>query len=309
MSATTLVTSIISATGLLLNISIFILVITRGRKLYHYLFSGFLFICAFWDLGILLAMIRNSHINELSTYGYLIFWPCLFVPVIIYHFTSSYLNQPRKKLIIILWIVTLILFVLGVSGVIGKIDGVYNYSWGNIFKPDSLLKIGALASIPIWYFCTWSSCFYLFRAYKHEASKITKRHLLYLSVSFLVISLALVKTIILYNVDNPILLPLGMFLNDISASLIGIAIIKYQLLDITVIVKKATIYSSLTALIIFIFSLSEHFLATYVGEFFGEQSTYVHIISVAIVIGIVMPVRKKIELAIERFFEKKKVEF
>jgi CDP-diglyceride synthetase len=309
MSATTLVISIISVMGLLLNILIFILVISRGRKLYHFLFSGFLFICAFWDLGTFLAMIRNNHINELSTYGYLIFWPCLFIPVIIYHFTSSYLNQPRKKIIIVLWIVTLILFILGVSGVIGKIDGVYNYSWGNIFKPDSLLKIGALASIPIWYFCTWSSCYYLFKAYKHEASKIPKRHLLYLFVSFLVISLALVKTIILYNVDNPFLLPLGMFLNDISAALIGIAIIKYQLLDITVIVKKATIYSSLTALIIFIFSLSEHLLATYVGEFFGEQSTYVHIISVAIVIGIVMPVRKKIETTIERFFEKKKLEF
>jgi hypothetical protein len=65
----------------------------------------------------------------------------------------------------------------------------------------------------------------------------------------------------------------------------------------------------LAALMVFVFSLSEHLLATYVGEFFGEQSFYIHLISVAAVIGVVMPVRKRVESSIERFFAKKTVEF
>jgi CDP-diglyceride synthetase len=309
MSPTVLVTSITSSLGFLLNSTVLFLVLSRGREKYRYLFAGFLLVCALWDLGIVLAMVRNSHVNELPIYGYIIFWPCLFVPVLIYHFTHSYLNQPRKKTTIILWTVTLLLFILGVSGLLGKIEGVYNYSWGNIFKPDSLLRIGCLASIPIWYFCIWTSCWSLFRARQRETSPLKRRHLLYILISFFVISLALVKTIILYGVDNPFLMPIGMLFNDISAGLIGIAIIKYRLFNITVIIKKTTIYSILAALIVFVFSLSEHLLATYVGNIFDEQSIYIHLISIATVIGVVMPVRKKVEGTIERFFAKKKFEF
>ncbi len=309
MSPTVLVTSITSSLGFLLNSTVLFLVLSRGREKYRYLFGGFLLVCALWDLGIVLAMIRNNFINELPVYGYIIFWPCLFVPVLIYHFTRSYLNQPRKKTTITLWVVTVLLFILGVSGLMGRIEGVYDYSWGNIFKPDSQLQIGCLASIPIWYFCIWTSCLFLFRARQREKSPLKRRHLLYILISFFVISLALVKTIILYGIDNPFLMPVGMLLNDISGGLIGIAIIKYQLFDITVIIKKTTIYSILAALIVFVFSLSEHLLATYVGEIFGEQSIYIHLISIAVVIGVVMPVRKRVARTIERFFAKKRVEF
>jgi hypothetical protein len=100
-----------------------------------------------------------------------------------------------------------------------------------------------------------------------------------------------------------------MLINDIAAALIGLAIIKFHLFDITVIVKKTTVYSTLVAGIIFIFSLSEHFLAKYVSDFFGENSIYIHIISVGLVVGILMPVRKKVERGIERFFARKTVEF
>jgi hypothetical protein len=309
LSATVLTTSITSSIGFVINSVVLFLVLSRGRQKYHYLFAGFLFVCALWDLGIILAMIRNSFTNELPIYGYIIFWPCLFIPAIIYHFTCTYLNQPRKQMTIILWAVSAILFILGVSGLLGKIEGVYNYSWGNIFKPDSLLQIISLASIPVWFFFIWSSCWFLFRARQRETLPIKRRHLTYILLSFFVISLAYVKTIALYNIDNPFLLPTGMLFNDISGGLIGIAIIKYRLFDITVIIKKTTIYSIIVALIIFVFSLSEHLLATYVGNIFGEQSIYIHLISIALVIGAVMPVRKRVERSIERFFAKKKVEF
>ncbi len=104
-------------------------------------------------------------------------------------------------------------------------------------------------------------------------------------------------------------MPICMFLNDLAAGLIGIAIIKYQLFDITIIIKKTTIYSALAAIIVFVFSVSEHLLSTYVGQKLGEQSTYIHLISIAAVVGVLMPVRGRLERAIERGFARKKVEF
>ncbi|MCX6008612.1 MAG: hypothetical protein NTW48_00950 [Chloroflexi bacterium] len=308
-SNTVLVTAVTSSIGFLLNSTVLFLVLSRGRKKYHYLFAGFLFICALWDLGISLSMIRNSHVNELVIYGNVIWQPCIFMFAVIYHFTCAYLNQPRKKRTIFIWAISTIIFVLGVSGLAGKIVGVYNYSWGNIYRPDSMLLTGSLISGPIFYFFSLSACWYLFRAYQRETLPLKKRHILYILISFLIIHLATTKIAILYGIDNPWLMPTCMLLNDIAAALIGIAIIMYRLFDITVIVKRGTIYSVLVALIIFIFSCSEHLLSKYLGDLLGEQPIYIHLISIAVVVGILMPVRQRLERAIDRSFAKKKLEF
>jgi hypothetical protein len=228
---------------------------------------------------------------------------------VIYHFTCSYLNQPRKKRTIFIWTISTILFILGVSGLSGKIVGVYNYSWGNIYRPDSQLLIGNLVLGPMFYYFGISALLYLFRAYRRETSPLKKRHILYIFISLLIVHLATTKIAILYNIDIPWLMPTCMLLNDIAAALIGIAIIMHRLFDITVIVKKGTIYSILVALIIFIFSCSEHLLSKYLGDLLGEQPIYIHLISIAAVVGILMPVRQRLERGIGGVFAKKKLEF
>jgi hypothetical protein len=308
-STTVLVTAITSFLGFLIISAVTFLVLSRGRKKYHYLFAGVLLIVAIWDLGIFICMIRNSFSNELPIYGYVISLPCMFLPALIYNFTCSYLNQPRKKSTIFIWVYCIISFVLIASGIGGKISGVYNYSWGNIFRPDAGVLLGTGFWLLLYYIFVWSSCWFLFRAYRREASPMTRRHILYILISFLVISLANVKLAVLYNVDNRYVMPTGMLLIDIFGALIGVAIIKHRLFDITLILKKGTIYSLLVALIIFIFSCSEHLLSKYLGDLLGEQPIYIHLISIAIVVGILMPVRQRIERAIEGFFARKKVEF
>jgi len=308
-SITVLVSAITSFLGFLINGFVTFLVLSRGRKKYHYLFAGFLIILAIWDFGVFLTMIRNSFVNELPIYGYIIGSPCVFLPALIYHFTCSYLNQPRKKSTIFIWVYCIIGFIFIVSSPGGGYEGVYNYSWGNLFRPTSTSLIGTASWLVIFYIFVWLSCWFLFRAYRRESSPIARRHILYILISFLVISLANVKIAALYNIDNPWLLPTGMLFIDISGAVIGISIIKHRLFDITVIVKKGTIYSILVALIIFIFSCSEHLLSKYLGDLLGEQPIYIHLISIAVVVAILMPVRKVLDRAIERSFGKKKLEF
>ena len=309
MSTTVLATSVTSFIGFLLNSIVLFLVLSRGRQKYHYLFAGFLFICALWDLGIFLSMIRNSHVNELPIYGNIIWWPCMFMFAIIYTFTCEYLNRPSKKLTIILWAVCTLFFIFGVAGLSGKIVGVYDFSWGHIYRPDSQLLTDNRIGGPILALFGLTAIWYLFRAYKKESSPLKKRHILYIIISFGIIHLAMSKQAILYGIDIPFLMPTCMFLNDLAAALIGIAIVKHGLFDITVIIKKTTIYSILAAFMVLVFSLSEHLLATYVGNKFGEQSFYIHVISIAAVIAVVMPLRKRVEGIIESFFAKKSLEF
>lgn len=103
-STAVVVTAIISAIGFLLNGGMLYLVLSRGRKAYHYLFAAILLICAVWDIGILLCMLRNSHESELIIYGYIVVLPCTFLTALIYHFTTTYLQKTRKITTLVLWV-------------------------------------------------------------------------------------------------------------------------------------------------------------------------------------------------------------
>lgn len=309
ISAPVIIAGVTSAIGLLLNCGMLYMVLSRGKKMYHYLFSAVLMICALWDLGILMSMLRNAYEKELVIYGYIVFLPGSFLAALIYQFTTTFLERPKKKTTIFLWVFSVLGVITLVTGVGGKIEGVFHYSWGNIYRPDQRLQIFSLFSIPVWWFATLSSSRMLLQDTKTELSIIKRRHMIYMAVSFIVLTLATVKLAVLYNIDNAFLLPMGMFVNDIFSALIAIAIIKHHLFNITFIVKKSALYSSLAAILIFVISFSEHVLITYFGKLIGEHSELIHLISIAVGIAILMPLKHRMEHVIEKFFAQKKMEF
>ena len=79
--------------------------------------------------------------------------------------------------------------------------------------------------------------------------------------------------------------------------------------DITVIVKKGALYSVLAGLLIFVYSFSEHLLITYSGKLIGGRSEIADLISIAIGIAILMPVKRRIELGVDRTFRQRTLEF
>jgi hypothetical protein len=301
------ITAIESGLGFLLTGVILYLVLSRGRKAYHYLFAAFLFVCFFWDLGTFLLMIRNSHLNELETIGYIIGVPCGFIPILIFHFACQYTGRPIKWAILIGWVVTAIFFILGFFGQGWNVVGVYTYNWGNIFKTAS--NVGGIFSMIFWFAFNLSACWLLFQGAKKTASRLERRHYLYILTGTLVITFAIVKVGVVMGINIPILLPLGMFLVDVFNAIIGIAIIKDRLFDITVIIKKGTLYSILAGLLLFIYSFSEHLLVTTIGETFREYSTLAHFISIAAGIAILIPVKNRLERRLEGYFAQKKLEF
>jgi len=302
-----IITAIESGLGFLLSCVILYVILSNGRKTYHYLFAAFLLICAIWDLGTFLLMIRNTHINELGVIGYIIALMCGFIPALLFHFSNLYTGQPIKWAIVLAWVLTGTLWVLTLLGLVSKVEGVYTYHWGNIFRfAPSVIDPVVLV---VWFGFNLWACWLLFRGAKRAKSSLERRHYMYITSGVLVITLAIVKVGVAMGINLPFLLPLGMFLVDVFNAIIGIAIIKDRLFDITVIVKKGTVYSILAGLLIFIYSLSEHLLVTYVGETVGENSELLHFISIAAGIAVLIPVKKRIERAMEGYFAQRKLEF
>jgi len=129
----------------------------------------------------------------------------------------------------------------------------------------------------------------------------------YILASFVVFIVAQVKLLVTLGVDLPFTLPLGMSLVDLFGALIGVAIVKHRLFDITVILKKGTAYSALGAVIIFLFALSEHLIATYLAAVAGGLSEYLHFVSIAVVVAAFMPVKRRVDRFVEGYFATKKV--
>jgi hypothetical protein len=309
LSTTIILTAAISAIGLLLNSGMLYLVLSKGKRAFHYLFAAVLLICAIWDLGILLSMLQNNNEQALILFGYIVFIPCTFLAALVYQFTTTYLEQHRQKISLILWIFSIFGFIAIITGLGGRIDSVFHYSWGNIYRPDRRLQISVLFSFPVGWFATISSAWMLFQSSKRETSSIKRRHMVYMSLSFVALTLANIKLAVLFKVDCPFLLPAGMFVNDIFSAVIAIAIIKHHLFDITFIIKKGAIYSVLAGIVIFVYSLSEHLLITYMGHIVGGHSQLIHFISIAIGILVLMPVKHRVESGVEKYFTQRQIEF
>jgi len=307
----------VSLIGFAFTVLVMLVLLSRGRRRHHILFSLLLLIAACWDLGIFLIMIRNNFPDEILLYQNIISIPFIFFPAFIYHFTTTYLNQPRKKTTIALYSTCIYGFILTITGIYKTYSGVYHYSWGNIAKwepslfdvPSPLALYGSITGIVIYHLSILLSCWLLVKARKNEDSPVTRRHIEYILVSFVIFSLAWVKTILTFGFDVPFLLPLGMLLVDSFGALIGVAIVKDRLFDITVLVRKGAIYSVLTALIIFIFDFTQHLAATFFEGLVGEHSGYIRYIPIAVVIIAFMPLKQRLEHTIGTIFEKKKIEF
>jgi len=307
MSSTVVViTSVTSFIGFIINVLVMLAVLWRGRRTYHFLFAVLLFFVACWDLGVFLMMIRNSYPSEILLYYNIVGIPVLLFPAFAFHFTTAYLNQPRRKLTILIYgycifvIIASLLAAPGASTVF-----VRSFEWANV--PNTEPNPGFLSWILVYYLSLLLSCWLLFRDRKRESSVVARRHIDYILASFIVFSLAQIKLLVVVGVDAPFTLPLGMSLVDLFGALIGVAILKDRLFDITVILKKGTAYSALGAVIIFLFALSEHLIATYLAGVVGALSEYLHFVSIAVVVAAFMPVKRRVDHYVEGYFTTKKV--
>ena len=302
-STVVLVTSVTSFIGFIINVLVMLVVLWRGRRRRHLLFAVLLLIVACWDLGVFLMMIRNSYPNEILLYYNIVGIPVLLFPAFAFHFTTAYLDQPRRKL-------TILIYGYCAFVVIGSLlfpavapVAVRSYEWGNV--PGTEPTPGLLSWILVYYLSLLFSCWLLIQARKRESSVVARRHIDYILASFVIFSVAQVKLLVVIGVDAPFTLPIGMLLVDLFGALIGAAIVKHKLFDITVIFKKGTAYSALGAVIIFLFALSEHLIATYLASVAGALSEYLHLASIAVVVAAFMPVKRRVDRFVEGYFTAK----
>lgn len=222
------ITAVIAAFGFLLNLTVFYLLLSQGRKLFHTLFAVILLINAIWDLGILVSMLRNEFEGELIVYGYISSIPCVFLLPLIFHFTCIYLGQSRVKTSLLLWFGAAEIALLMAAGKFGRISGVVHYSWGNFWHGDEAWHQTTLIGILVYLAILSTASWMLFERLRGSQDR-DRRHLLIILVGFGGFAAAATRVLPSMDISWPYLLIFGMVATDYFAAIIGLSTLKHTL--------------------------------------------------------------------------------
>ena len=168
----------------------------------------------------------------------------IFMAVVYYHFYLAY-SKKRKIILYLLYFIALIeAYYLWFSGYVG-IDAYFIENVGIVYRKISegaYFKIFGMIKYVLFTLITAIS---FLKLYKKEIEPLKKQQLKYLTIAFFTLTMGAIEWVSAFNIP----LHLAWILSPIFVALIAYAILKYQLMDIKVVLKKAFFYSIGIALI------------------------------------------------------------
>ena len=88
-----------------------------------------------------------------------------------------------------------------------------------------------------------------------------------------------------------------------------LAVTKYRLMDIDVVINRSVVYSLATGILIGAYLILVHSLTALLGKFMKINTLWVDVISVLTIVLLFTPVRNKLQTTVDRLFYKKKQDF
>jgi hypothetical protein len=208
-----------------------------------------------------------------------------------------------------LWIVSVLLFLITFSQELAPNIEPIPWSVPNpigFITPDLFDTISGpfLILFPIWILLCAASLFLRFRKARGVEREQIK-WLFYAGVVFVLFYMPSFVGNTYYQAENllNLLLPVGMSTLPIA---IGIAILRYRLYDIDVIIRKTLQYALLTGLLLLVYFGSVILLQGLTENLFGEQSPLVIVLSTLAIAALFNPLRTRIQDFIDRRFYRKK---
>jgi len=263
-------------------------------------FVIYLITMVYWQIAALMVSISDTASMALLWYKLLM--PALSAQFLIYFlFTQAFLRIRGQKWVIRLGILTWIVTMIAIlSGTPHFIPGVYQDENTGLFVPDFGMLVMILAVLD--YFVLGYGVFNLFRGYRWAQSDLERNRLRYLLLGIGVVILGTMANLVPSLKPYPI----DITANIINAFLIAYAILRYRLLDITLVIRKGLLYFIPTAIIGAGYFLLISLVIGLFHAFAEPQILLVSLLVAVIAAVVVQPLRDRAQLWIDRLFFREK---
>jgi len=193
----------------------------------------------------------NFGLHFIRDANFALFWSMIFrsvvllLPAVFFHFAVilSKNNDKKRKAVYISYIISIMLSILNFTPYFR--NEMIRREWA--YFP----KFGITYFIFIINFAFWAffSLLYIFKRYKNTESVSEKNQLSYYFISIAIAVIFGLLTQTLYGLGVKIY-PIGGFANIFYTGIVAYAIVKRQLIDITIIIRRSIIYTILIILVI-----------------------------------------------------------
>lgn len=255
-------------------------------------FRWYLLAMAIWSLSAFLVL---SGLPMTATWFRIMISSALSTMVAIFHFVQTILEQEKKWARFVTWYglaaIGLSLFSPLIVQDIFVESGIIHYEFGNLF---------AFIALP-GYGLTIYSLIELIRGYQSSTDIIRRNRLRYLMVGIgLMISVSLINFTPLGKY------PIDVAANGVTAILIAYAILRYQLLDIRVVIRKGLLYSIPTVIIGTSYFLIIT-LSLQIFNVFSGAEVFLLSLAVALLTALIAePLRDRAQSWVDRLFFREK---
>jgi len=224
---------IASTIGLIL---LFLLLIKGQRRPEHNIFSFIIFTTILW--GLLTFLMRASPDVEQALLWDKAIMPIVFTSfVLYYHFSLVLTGTPGRKILIACYTILTLAFVFHRTDFF--IQSMHVQSYG--YAPT--LGIGVYMLFPVGYFLVTLAIYNLYRRYRASALYEERNRLFYLIIAMTVPLLGVTLDAF------PFVYPAGIFGNIVFCLFASVAILKYHLLDIHVVIRKGLAYLLISSMV------------------------------------------------------------
>jgi MFS family permease len=169
---------------------------------------------------------------------------------------------------------------------------------------DPIILPVFVITLPIWVILCAVALLVRFR----RANNVERNQIKWLLYAVAIFTLSYVPTFIFQTFNDvaslwSVLWPLGML--TIPAA-IAIAILRYRLYDIDIIIRKTLVYAVLTGFLALVYFGTVILLQSVVGQATDEQSPLIIVLSTLLIAALFTPLRQRIQATIDRRFFRKK---
>ena len=278
---------------ILLGIYVFIKNI-KGRSNRIFL----IFCCVFssWMFSLFFLYYFGTSVEKAVFWSKSIYIGACFSPVLSYHFIIAYLNIKKRPWVLYLFyaLSSLFLFLTYTNSIL---NGVHLYSWG--FYP----LYGKSHPFFIAYLLIENcyTLYLLYNKYQHRFEMTSQdfMRVKYVFIAWIIGHFALINFLPTYGLK---IYPAGNFFIAILVVVLTYTIIRHQLLDIKIIIKKTLLYSLTLTSITIIYFLAIYTLEKTFSIMIGYKSTLMTLFIIVIFSIVFIPLKNKIQYLIDKYF-------